>query len=130
MIFLPPSGRRWRTGRSAWATLARLAADVIRRGLSVRDTERLARIARDSSAGKQRSSKAQSSPDADIAALERQLGDMLGLAVRIAHAGEGGTVTLSYSRLDQLDMICQLLSGENILGAFAPNAGARPGGRS
>jgi ParB family chromosome partitioning protein len=92
----------------------KLAADVIRRGLSVRDTERLARTAKDGGAAKERTPKAKTSPDADIAALERQLGDMLGLAVRIAHNGEGGMVTLSYSSLDQLDMICQRLSGEKI----------------
>jgi len=39
---------------------------------------------------------------------------MLGLSVRIEHAGEGGTVSLAYSSLDQLDMICQRLSGEKI----------------
>ena len=50
--------------------------------------------------------------NADIAALERQLGDMLGLKVAIKHAPKGGTVTLTYSTLDQLDMICQRLSGD------------------
>jgi ParB family chromosome partitioning protein len=89
----------------------KLAAEVIRRGLSVRDTERLARSAKGVS---HRSKAAQPAPNADIAALERQLGDMLGLAVRITHSGEGGAVTLSYSSLDQLDMICQRLSGERI----------------
>ncbi|MBA2935502.1 ParB/RepB/Spo0J family partition protein [Sphingomonas sp. CGMCC 1.13654] len=91
----------------------KLAAEVIKRGLSVRDTEKLARSAKGGTT-KERSLKAKPSGDADIVALERQLGDMLGLAVRIAHAGEGGTVTLSYSSLDQLDMICQRLSGERI----------------
>ena len=91
----------------------KLAAEVIKRGLSVRDTERLARTAKGGGA-KERSPKAAPAGDADIVALERQLGDLLGLAVRIAHAGEGGTVTLSYSSLDQLDMICQRLSGEPI----------------
>ena len=52
--------------------------------------------------------------DADLAALERQLSDMLGLKVQVRHAGAGGTVSLSYSSLDQLDMICQRLSGEPI----------------
>ena len=42
------------------------------------------------------------------------LGDMLGLRVKVAHKGAGGTVTLHYSSLDQLDMICQRLSGEPI----------------
>ena len=52
--------------------------------------------------------------DADLAALERQLGDMLGLKVQVQHKGKGGTVSLRYSSLDQLDMICQRLSGEPI----------------
>ena len=46
--------------------------------------------------------------------LERQLSDMLGLKVQVKHSGKGGTVSLSYSSLDQLDMICQRLSGEPI----------------
>ena len=45
---------------------------------------------------------------------EKQLGDMTGLRVRIAHSGETGAVTLSYASLDQLDLICQRLSGEAI----------------
>ena len=91
-----------------------LADEVIRRGLSVRDTEKLARAAkRQGEAPVAR--KGESSPaNADIEALERQLGDMLGLKVRISHKGGGGSVTLSYSTLDQLDMICQRLSGEKI----------------
>jgi len=52
--------------------------------------------------------------DADIAALEHQLGDVLGLNVRIVHGPKGGTLTLAYSTLDQLDMVCQRLSGERI----------------
>ncbi|MCY7397823.1 MAG: chromosome partitioning protein ParB, partial [Sphingomonas bacterium] len=52
--------------------------------------------------------------DADLAALERQLGDLLGLRVKVAHGKSGGTVALHYSSLDQLDMICQRLSGEPI----------------
>ena len=93
-----------------------LATEVIRRGLSVRETERLARATKPKSAGSnpRSSGGGAASADADIAALERQLGDMLGLSVRIEHAGEGGTVSLAYSSLDQLDMICQRLSGEKI----------------
>jgi ParB family chromosome partitioning protein len=49
-----------------------------------------------------------------LLALQRQLGDMLGLKVDVAHNGKKGTVTLHYSSLDQLDMICQRLSGEPI----------------
>jgi ParB family chromosome partitioning protein len=52
--------------------------------------------------------------DTDIEALERHLGDVLGLNVRIGHGEKGGTLTLSYATLDQLDMLCQRLSGELI----------------
>jgi ParB family chromosome partitioning protein len=34
--------------------------------------------------------------------------------VTVTHKGQGGAVTLHYSSLDQLDMICQRLSGEPI----------------
>jgi ParB family chromosome partitioning protein len=92
-----------------------LAADVIRRDLSVRDTERLARAAKGGDAPrKSRKAGAVGPANADIVALERQLGDMLGLSVQIRHSESGGTVTLGYSTLDQLDMICQRLSGERI----------------
>lgn len=89
-----------------------LAREVIEKGLSVRETELLARKAR--SRGRAAGVVEYKSANADIAALERQLGDMLGLKVRIAHGDAGGTVTLAYSSLDQLDLICQRLSGEPI----------------
>jgi len=90
-----------------------LAAEVVRRGLSVRETERLVQQARPRKVGEQGGGDARGS-NADIAALERQLGDMLGLKVTIKHGARGGAVSLNYSTLDQLDMICQRLSGETI----------------
>lgn len=89
-----------------------LMNEVLVRGLSVRETEALAKKAK-APTSKARSGGT-SDRDPDLAALERQLGDMLGLKVRIVHAGRGGTVTLGYSSLDQLDLICQRLSGESI----------------
>jgi ParB family chromosome partitioning protein len=47
-------------------------------------------------------------------ALERQLGDLLGLRVKVSHGKHGGSVSLHYSSLDQLDLICQRLTGEPI----------------
>lgn len=92
-----------------------LAEQVIRRGLSVRETEGLARQAKPGGGGvRHQSSSGQKGGDADIEALERQLGDLLGLKVRIQHQLKSGTVTLAYHSLDQLDMICQRLSGEKI----------------
>lgn len=89
-----------------------LAREVIAKGLSVRETEKLAKGARPPRPSRARAGLA--TGDADIEALERQLGDMTGLRVKISHGGAGGTVSLSYSTLDQLDMICQRLSGEPI----------------
>ncbi len=89
-----------------------LAAEIIRRGLSVRQTEALVRKAKKPLRIKAVS--ADSDGNSDIALLERQLGDLLGLKVAIAHDGKSGSVTLAYSSLEQLDMICQRLSGERI----------------
>lgn len=92
-----------------------LSQEVVRRGLSVRDTERLARAAKPGGSGASRASKpAEMSGNADLDALERQLGDMVGLRVRISDEAGSGSVTLHYTSLDQLDMICQRLSGEPI----------------
>jgi ParB family chromosome partitioning protein len=85
---------------------AALAAEVVRRKLSVRDTERLAKGG--STKPDRRSPPV---PDADIAALERQLSELLGVPVSVRHAGAGGALTLSYSSLEQLDMLCQRLTG-------------------
>jgi ParB family chromosome partitioning protein len=89
-----------------------LADEVVSKGLSVRETERLVRFGKK---GRERQGRLEiKGASADIEALERQLGDMLGLKVKITHKPDGGTVALSYSTLDQLDMICQRLSGEKI----------------
>lgn len=95
-----------------------LAQEIIAKGLSVRQAEALARREKpgagaDLARGSAR--RAKGGPvDADVAALERQLGDLLGLRVKVATSGSSGTVSLLFSSLDQLDLICQRLSGEPI----------------
>ncbi len=94
-----------------------LIRQVIAKGLSVRQAEERARAVKpgagsDIARGSAR--REAEARDADLAALERQLGDMLGLKVQVSHNGQKGTVTLHYSSLDQLDMVCQRLSGEPI----------------
>ena len=93
-----------------------LTRDIVRKGLSVRQSEEEARRQKSPGrdAGRATPRSAVTAPDADLQALERQLADMLGLNVHVAHKGQGGTVTLHYSSLEQLDMICQRLSGEPI----------------
>lgn len=95
-----------------------LAVQVEHKGLSVRDTELLVRRVKSGGDGvaTQAHKKAEQKDD-DIGALERHLADILGLNVQIAHGDKdvsGGVLTLHYSTLDQLDMLCQRLSGERI----------------
>jgi ParB family chromosome partitioning protein len=93
-----------------------LTRDVIAKGLSVRQTEERARFVKPGAgAGTARTGARNAAAlDPDVVALERQLGDTLGLKVQIAHNGQKGQVTVQYSSLDQLDMICQRLTGEPI----------------
>jgi ParB family chromosome partitioning protein len=82
-----------------------LARQVLERGYSVRQTEELARqVAKPRAAQRERQSK-----DADTKVLEDDLSAALGLKVQIDHAGKGGTLTVSYKSLDDLDGLCQLL---------------------
>lgn len=93
-----------------------LARKVVKEGLSVRAVEALVR------AGKGGTRKApieyksiDGNRDPDIVAVERHLSELLGIGVAIQYAGGGkGALTLKFASLDQLDMICQRLSGESI----------------
>jgi len=96
-----------------------LTRQIIAKGLSVRQAEQWtrrqkARPGPGADIGRASARNAGKVVDADLEALERQLGDILGLKVQVSHKGQGGAVTLHYSSLDQLDMICQRLSGEPI----------------
>jgi len=96
-----------------------LARIIIAKGLSVRQAEGWARRERTrpgpgADIGRASARNAAKAVDADLDSLQRQLGDILGLKVQVSHKGQGGAVTLHYSSLDQLDMICQRLSGEPI----------------
>jgi ParB family transcriptional regulator, chromosome partitioning protein len=96
-----------------------LTREIVAKGLSVRQAEE--RVRREKSKpgegidiARASARNAAKTVDADLAALERQLSDILGVRVTVTHKGQGGSVTLHYSSLDQLDMICQRLSGEPI----------------
>jgi ParB family chromosome partitioning protein len=85
------------------------AATVIAKGLSVRDTEALSKIAK--SGGKVETKSAGDNKDVDTKALEMDLQRALGLDVDIRHVnGKGGEVRIKYAQLEQLDEICRLLS--------------------
>ena len=81
------------------------ARQVIKKQLSVRDTERLVRrmLADRSSKNK---TQARSSGNADIRRLEVEITDKLGAKVRIDHSQKGsGKLVIQYNSLDELDGI-------------------------
>lgn len=93
-----------------------LADLIIKKGLSVRDVERMAQGNDDpqapSSTPKKPKLEKKSSPkDADTRALEKTLSDALGLVVEIDHqGGESGELRIHYKTLDQLDAVCHKLN--------------------
>lgn len=98
-----------------------LAASAVEKQLSVREVEKLVRKqTRGESAAPSgpRTARAErsSADDADIAAVQGHLEEFLGLPVKI-HADadpRSGAVTIRYRTLDQLDLICQRLTGGGI----------------
>ena len=86
-----------------------LARKVVEGGLSVRQTEELARKAHEPR--KQQSPSVPREKDADTKVLEDDLSANLGMSVVIDHrAGGEGQVIIRYKTLEQLDQLCQLLS--------------------
>ena len=93
-----------------------LARTAIDKGLSVREVEKLVRV--DAPRPERRRARAERSPgdDADIAAVQGHLEEFLGLPVKISADADprSGAVTIRYRTLDQLDLICQRLTGGGI----------------
>ncbi len=82
------------------------ARQVVRKGLSVRETERLVKRMLE---GKPRSSaKKTTNVNRDIRRLEIEVSEKLGAKVRLDHAQSGaGKIVISYNSLDELDGILQ-----------------------
>jgi ParB family transcriptional regulator, chromosome partitioning protein len=89
-----------------------LAQMIVARGLSVREVERLVK----KSATPQEQAGPKGRPatekDADTRALEMDVSANLGMYVRIDHApgGESGEMVIRYRTLDDLDLLCTVLS--------------------
>jgi ParB family chromosome partitioning protein len=82
-----------------------VARQVVRKGLSVRETERLVRRIIGNAGSKEKKSKARET-NADIRRLESELTDKLGARVSIDHTKKGtGRILISYNSLDELDGI-------------------------
>jgi len=92
------------------ADASALAAQVIAKGLSVRETEALSKE-KLGGAVKALAKTMGEEKDVDTKALELDLQRALGLDVDIRHVnGKGGEVRIKYAQLEQLDEICRLLS--------------------
>lgn len=89
-----------------------LAEQVVTRGLNVRQTEALA------AASPARPNAARTVSDPETRALEKDLGERLGLGVAIKRSGKGGKLVLSWRDLDQLEAVLRLLK---------PGAAPHPG---
>lgn len=89
-----------------------LAHQVVKKDLSVRQTEKLAQSAREGkvSPALKKISRSVDRRDADTIALESSLSDSLGLKVVLDNDGEKGSVTIHYSTLEQLDEVIARLS--------------------
>ena len=99
-------------GREDAEALAQRAVD---HKLSVREVEKLAR--RGDGKGRRQAREARDpTKDADIVAVQNHLEEFLGLPVRIAADTDprSGAVSIRYRTLDQLDLICQRLTGGGI----------------
>lgn len=81
------------------------AKEIVRKGLSVRETEQLVRHLLDKKGGSRKKSK-KSGIDADTRALQESLSDKLGARVKIQHSAKGsGKLTIEYNSNDELEGI-------------------------
>jgi ParB family chromosome partitioning protein len=86
----------------------KLAERVVAKGLSVRETERLAQETE--GASRPKAQRKQPVRNADIVALEKELSNHLGVKVELHHQESGrGELRVHYADLEQLDLVCAKL---------------------
>ena len=93
---------------------AALAQEIVKKGMSVRQAEGLAkRMAEAGRAGDAAKKKPALSAQAaaDVIALEKELERAIGLKVKIHVEGKKGSITVYYADLDQLDGVIRKLRG-------------------
>ena len=101
---------------------ANMARQAVNENLSVREVEKLVRQLSQKLKGESGTRNtsnhnfSQSAENADIVAVQRHLEEFLGLAVRIKADSDprSGEITIKYGTLDQLDLVCQRLTGGDI----------------
>ncbi len=84
-----------------------LTEAILRDDLSVRAAERWSKLAQQDKTAPAPEEPTQT--DADTRALEQDLSDILGLKTRLNHKSPGGTVTVRYKSLEQLDELIRRL---------------------
>lgn len=86
---------------------------AVKKGLTVRDVEALAKRMRDGGSLDVIAKKVEAhDKDVDTEALEADLARVLGLAVDIRHGAKGGELRVKYRDLEQLDDLCRLLTAK------------------
>ncbi len=102
-----------------------VARQVVKKGLNVRQTERLVKKEqRQKDAPPKADQK-----DVDTLALERDLANLLGLKVGIKFKGGGGSLTVHYNSLEQLDDILLRLGKGGIPATAPENVTDKPPGK-
>lgn len=80
-----------------------LARVIAKKGLNVRQTEMMVRLQKSGDAQQASAMSAAPQKDPDTLALERELSANLGLKVTLKSKGKGGSISVAYRSLDQLD---------------------------
>jgi ParB family chromosome partitioning protein len=91
-----------------------IAEIAVSEGLSVREVELLTRKPSKRAADPiERRAYGETAENADILAVQQHLEEFLGLGVKIRPEVDPrkGTITIRYTTLDQLDLVCQRLTG-------------------
>ncbi|UKJ73865.1 ParB/RepB/Spo0J family partition protein [Azospirillum brasilense] len=93
-----------------------VAREVVKRGLNVRQTEDLMRgsapVKAKKTGGRGGAATDPTLRDVDLVNLEEEISARIGLKVAITPQGKGGSITIHYQTLDQLDDVLRRLGGE------------------
>lgn len=90
-----------------------LAKKIVRKGLSVRDAEKLA------ARGPHPPTKTQSEPSPQVKRLQRELQESLGTKVEIRSRGQKGKILIHFSDNDQFERLYGLMTREEMLSESA-----------
>ncbi len=91
------------------ALMIRVWQQIVKRGLSVREAERLTQKSEPGTADPSSKPKANRRQDASLLKLESALQQVLGTKVRIHHRNPGGNIEISYYSMEDLERILELL---------------------